>query len=568
VVRDWLLSSLVTCGLWLEVAGLAKLLRRYAFREAVTPRLSFAIAFALVAQFYFIASLAGITSPSAHLALMGVGILLFLVQSALAKHSVTWALSWAWPLSLSTWKNVWPWISLPLLWLLLRVVDSLVPHNQPVSLSQSLFAARRWFEDGAQHIDPFHPQMGAAALWEGLFFHIQALSHGLGKLSSAPHRAVLLRAQLSSQQLTLTAGQILSILICAEAIAPFVKKAWRHHTGHFAGATAIGLSWIALASSPVESNIASPFWGMMLFGTSAILLCLRHRIGLGCWMIGAAVATHPQGVFLLLGVAIATFAIAIDVNYRSKLRMLARACLGFAVGLAPWLWRNKVQTGVFFYNSTAAIDLGWLPRTGIHFNAVPDEVWHFLPSALVALMFLCLITVAEAAINHFAESRLPKLRDWSPYFWFLAGLAFVPLPIHVLWQNLNYANTPPETYLKSYHRNFDAKRWAAVHLAENRRIAWTSDDEFYYVEQKSASIPQSAILRDNLADHTLPSEKTEVLCSLGFDTLAWEDRRHGSEASGMATWLKLNKQSELGSTDEVTFFDLLCFSGRPKSETL
>ncbi|MBI3544152.1 MAG: hypothetical protein HY075_12850, partial [Deltaproteobacteria bacterium] len=49
-------------------------------------------------------------------------------------------------------------------------------------------------------------------------------------------------------------------------------------------------------------------------------------------------------------------------------------------------------------------------------------------------------------------------------------------------------------------------------------------------------------------------------CELGFDVLAWEDRDHGPETAGLATWLRLSRGSVLHSSDDVTLFDLRCSS--------
>ncbi len=179
------------------------------------------------------------------------------------------------------------------------------------------------------------------------------------------------------------------------------------------------------------------------------------------------------------------------------------------------------------------------------------------PSVGTAL--LCVATLGiEFLLTFLIRTRLPGMSRSLPLAWLGVGLITVPLPVHLLWQHLPLAFRTADSYLSAYHRHFDVKLWANLHLPPTSRLVWTSDNEFYYLEQPSASIRESNIIYSALSRAPNPSERARVLCDLGFDVLAWEERDHGPESAGLASWLLMTKNTVLHTGDGVTFFDLKC----------
>src|SRR5204862_4860600 len=107
-------------------------------------------------------------------------------------------------------------------WMVLRAIDTLIPHSTSDVLSYHLVAPHRWFEDGIQVLDPLHPNEALASVWEALYFHLNAISHSFGAI----HRTVLVRLHLSAQLLHYTARQVLALLILANLITAFVRSGW------------------------------------------------------------------------------------------------------------------------------------------------------------------------------------------------------------------------------------------------------------------------------------------------------------------------------------------------------
>jgi hypothetical protein len=648
VLADWLWSFVVTLGVWLEAAGLACAftrlgsLRRARVRMAFPPLLALALSFASLAAFYFTASLLGWVSPTFH------GIVL-VAGAAFAFYEwrrVSWEnanagephlhLKIARSLSPMSWRRAGPWLVLPVVWAALSFTDTLVPHDHREALAYHLLAARRWYELGGQKLDPFTPLTALASVWEGLYFHVQSLLHGIhgaGRIFSAPHRVILVRAQLASQMLHFTAGQCLSALVLAWLIRPFIRAGWDvlvHSAGPTAGATrrhqlgmastvampaSLFFAWLACGeplagwSAPLGRND----WGATLCVFGAVGFLVQERAAAGWFLAGLAVAMNRYSVFALPGLLLIT---GLETR-RNGITALAPAAAAFVAGLAPWALRNLTQADALIYppwGPQFTAGPGWIPlprelprpdriatlliklfvvigvtgaaiylwrkRFEIHDRAVRALALlaalgatafvlapHAAPAvAFSAAPYLVASAIVIAALGMeflLTFTRAPALAPliaWTsrlvPYLWLLVGLAAVPLPIHVLWQHLSYAGAPADAYLEEYHEQFRAKHWASVHLPATARLAWTNDDTFYYLEQQAAAVPETALLRDALAVLPTPQARARALCELGFDTLAWEEHRHGTEVAGLASWLRLYKGTVLHVSGEVTLFDL------------
>lgn len=628
MLKDWLWALAITLGVWLEVAGWTRLFTRTFFPRLETTRrkasLLIPLGFAAASQGYFLLSLTGRGTPSVHVALFVVGIaLLFLPRLKRAQHTDGLEhhqlhLKLARTFSLMTWRRSWPWLALPIFWFILRLIDGLLPHDNGEALAIHLPASRQWLENGKQVLDPLQPFGGATGIWDALYYHIQAIMQAIGPV----HRTALLRAQLASQLLHFTAGQVLTIACLAKVLEPSIRTRWdglihkrssaeRRHQLGMASTVAIPASlffaWLGAAQSQFNGTLALTGWGASMFTAASLSFVIEGHFVAATWLACSAIAVMLSAWTLCVALLAATCVVFFFLYERGRKRLflfrkrpferIAVYALTILGATGPIFWRNWSQTGSLLqpgaeWASTAPLPahaaeytilasalvvfgllaLGyslWSTRTQrsmgyslgpfLAFTLVSIVTTRLIHTPLDALASAALVSAGALGIEFaIIESKAAPLASWLPQAWFALGLFAVPMPFHVLWQNLPYAFRPSETYLAQYHKQFVAKRWADAHLPKTARIAFTSDDEFYYLEQSAASIRSSRILRESLARAALPTNRVHVLCETGFNVLAWEERAHGSETAGLALWLKLSKAPVLHSTDDVTFFELRC----------
>lgn len=602
MLNDWIWSALLALGIWLEIAGWAAVLKR---KLALASPTALALSLALLSQAYFALSLLGGRAPALHSALLAAGALAFLVTYHLKSPNLTFA-RWLSPLS---WARAWPWLLLPLIWLLLRFVDALIPHGDALPLAINLHAPHRWFEDGVQQIDPLNPLGGAASLWEGLYFHVQALAHGL----KTTHQTALVRAQITSQLLHFTAGQLFSIALMAKLFAP-----WLRLLGVGGGlplAAAFCFGWLAAGLPALSSaaTLARDEWGAVAFISAALCLVTERRYVLAFFLAGTALATDIAAVTAVPGlIAVTIWAVLRrDNNAREKRgpnpSTIYYSTLALLAGIGLWCYRNVTQTGQLVFPTSpgagwipqAALDRYWLDRAfsfegyaltlfltmgAIGLGAtlwrlqrdgreprwlLGLTIFALVQSLAAALLgyrplggvffvaWLAIVGVA-AALQHIATLAPAWFSNSLPYFWVLSGLVLVELPFHVVWQNLSYAFTPNNTYLELSLKHHAEKHWASLQLAPTERIAWESDSQFYYLAQPAAAISGSSVLKDTLAHAANPRERARIFCDLGFSALALEDHRHGPELTGLVSWLKVTDAPILYSSNDVTLYGLRC----------
>ena len=512
-------------------------------------------------------------------------------------------------LSPLNWKRSAPWLVLPVVWAGLRLLDALMPHNANIPLAYTLAGPRRWLEDGTQLLDPLFPQGAAASVWEGLTYHLLIIIKALGPV----HRAALVRTQLTAQLVHLSAGQFLFLMLLARLILPFLRSGWdafvhlessteRRHQLGMASSVAVPASiffaWIACGPTSASATLATNDWAASMLVLAAVSLLLVSSEAI-TWLAsgflwGTAVAAHSSEVNTAAGfLAVIVFTLYRPGWRRHLTTQVAAVVLGIGLGLAPWAWRNWNQAGVLFYPPMPIAweaDWGWavktllclgLPALGYYLARARARVgsidsgvlaltllsslgfilefWRGSLTPSVGVTLLCLAALGiEFLLTLPKNSQKPQAGRAVPAAWLVIGLVIVPVPIHLLWQDLGRAFHPSDEYLAEYHRNFGIKLWASLHLPAASRILWTSDNEFYYLEQPSASIRESAIIHGALSRAPNPIERARILCELGFDVLAWEERDHDSETSGLASWLSLAKNPVLHSADGVTLYDLKC----------
>ena len=182
------------------------------------------------------------------------------------------------------------------------------------------------------------------------------------------------------------------------------------------------------------------------------------------------------------------------------------------------------------------------------------------------MVLLAILGVEYALTELASHAKAATYTRWFARLWFFTGLVSVALPIHLLWQNLPWGLRPSDDYLNEYHAHFDAKLWSNLHLPRESRMVWTSDNQFYYLEAEAAAAHESTILHDALLRATNPAARAHTLCELGFNVLAWEDRHHGPEVAGLATWARLQgKSAVLYTNDELSLLDLHCPQFHPGS---
>jgi len=583
MLADWLWAIVFATAVWIEVVGWTRLTGLVFPLKTFWP-LRAALGFLVLAQTFFILSLSrfsGALFP--HYFILGVGVVGF----ALELREPHIALQWNWLRSLSplSWKRAWPWILLPSLWFAIRFVDALIPHPGRPSLSSFLPAAHAWFEYGRQQIEPLHPQWARASVWEALYYHIQALAHGFSKRS---HINVLIQAQVASQLLHFTAGLCLTIALLTAVLRPWLQKtrtelaraistlatasAIRHPIG-----LAPAIVWLVIVSvfSELKPTSAEHAFGVVLAQATAVVLFYQRRLFTAFFALASSIAIDgPLGLTSALGVlAVAAAALSTSPWLRKNLlrpqaarNMAFNALLGFALGIGPWLFRNITQTGRAFYpigDSEKLGGPGWFPDSTETLFATTSLRETGITLALfwitIAITYAVLARVQlNKKVLHWPEQWLSLLFRVAPITFLALSLLTIRLPIHVFWQNLSYAFTSADRYLLTYHRNFDAKRWAAIHLPIQSKVVWTDDKQLYYTEQPSASIPEASILREGLRSASNPSHRAKLLCQLGFSVFAWEDRHHGSEVAGLASWLRLNQAPVLFASDDVQLFDLGC----------
>ncbi|MBI3554939.1 MAG: hypothetical protein HY074_01595 [Deltaproteobacteria bacterium] len=624
----------MTVCLWLEVGGWSRLLTRTLFkqadRRALGARLHYAVAFGLTAQVYFVLSLLGRGSPGLHVALMIIGIVLFALPQSRKTNDTEprLHLKLARYFSPLSWKRAALWLVLPLFWAGLRGLDALVPHNANGPLAYILYEPKRWFEEGRNQIDALHPFGTLAAVWQGLTYHLLIVIKAFGPA----HRSALVRTQITAQLVTYTAGQLLTLLVLARLIMPFVAAGWdmlvrvdaegddtakRRHQLGMASSVALPASfffaWIACGPSSASATLVANDWPAAMLVLGAVSLVLRSLEPVSAALAGllwsTAVAAQASEVYTLPGfLAVCVFCCVRNSKWPT-FKTLAALVAGLGLGLIPSVWRNYSQMGTTLYpspdlsrmpvtpllvwdadwNGAAKILLGfgfpaicyylWLAREQPQTESTSKSTATTVIPALVLFGLLSLI--AELAMGSLTPSvgvvllcvsalgieflMTTLIRGWMPgatravpVAWLIVGLISVPLPVHLLWMNLPLVFRPTDNYLATYHHHFEVKLWASLHLSPQNRMIWTSDNEFYYLEQPSASVRDSSILFTALSKAANPSERAHALCDLGFDVLAWEEREHGPETSGLATWLQISKNTVLFTGDGVTLFDLKC----------
>lgn len=629
---DWLWAFGITLFLALEISGwswvVERLLLRRFTRSHLASELKLVTGLAVAAQAYFALSLTGFGHYSSlHLALGGLGATLLMVSRALKKKSSKGPAATSekphWHLarlvSPMSWKRGFPWLAVPVIWTLLWLTETLVPHNQTEPLAVHLFAPHRWIEEGTQRIDPLNPLAAQSMVWEGLYYHVLALLNTFGPV----HRTVLVRTQIVSQLIHFVFGQLLCIYLLSKLISPFVRSGWyalvhtpdsgptrRHQLGMAATVatfSSLFFAWMACAPLGLGSNLAANDWGAAVFVFAAIAAMLSARPGLG-WFLGAtALATNFSTLLVipgLLGVTAFSW-----LSHRPDFRRSSlHIALGVGLGLAAVVARNFTQTGRAFYPFLEGIGAspGWIatrpridhfePRFGllvmlILVAGIPSILLYFSrlrfrledramaallvfvvvnlclslsPAGLTLPLTIVVVLLAALGIEYlFTILRGPELANlgrWIPYLWLAVALFSAPIPFHFIWQNLPLAFVRADQYLAQNDAHFTAKLWANTQLPQGSQILWTADREFYYLEHKSASLKEAHWLKETLAHARTPSERASILCDLGFTVLAWEDRHHGPEVAGLYSWLRLSKSSILHTSDEVTLFALECGS--------
>lgn len=594
MLNDWTWATLLALGVWLEIAGWASVLRS---RLELGRCASVAFAAALVSQFYFALSLIGARAPGLHLSIAAAGIAA-LIATNFGKHRLH--LKLARSLSPMSWARAWPWLILPLTWLVLRFIDALMPHGDALPLSVNLYSPHRWFEDGIHQIDPLNPLAGAASLWEGLLFHVQALAHGL----KATHQTVLVRAQIASQLLHFSVGQVFTIVAAAALISPLIRSGV---AATVAAPNAVALAWIAAGLPTISAAgvLARNDWIAAALFMGALLLTQARRTAIACFLAATAVAINP---FSWPGLVAIVAVVVFQDKTRLSLTWLLKLLTATVAGFALLAYRNVAHTGSLFFPTEG--DPGWITAdTLLNFNhahrfqfdspllvalfsvgiiglyllarvrasTARQEALIFLaiftftnllvclfaglrPLAFVFFPSLLALIGVEAVFMTIAEAR--KASAWHsralPYVWLFIGLVNVPLPFHLVWQRLGYAFTPASVYLETYLKHHGEKHWAAVQLPQDDRMVFTDDTQFYYLSQPAASIQASTVLRETLARATNPRSRAQILCDLGFNTLAWEEHRHGPELTGLSAWLKVTNAPVLYSTENITFYKLRC----------
>lgn len=382
----------------------------------------------------------------------------------------------------------------------------------------------------------------------------------------------------------------------------------RHQLGmasSIAWPSALFFSWLASASCSRTGTLAGNEWGATMLVFAGVAFTLQRRQGLGAFLWSSAVAAHPALVFTTPGF-FALIALNAITASESRALSVARIVSGIFLGLAPWIFRNWSQSGslIFPYSEFFQKGPGWI-KSLISFNTFEPAwsgvfavvlvfglaaliyslihlrfklqdrevtalvifgmansfvaVWRAGLTLPVAVVYSVLAVLGvEYVLTRARGPRIAGLAGWIPYAWFICGLASVSIPVHLFWQTLPQASKASDNYLSESQKHFEAKLWSNIHLPPDSKMTWTWDNEFYYLEIESSSIRDSAILSDALLIARNPAERAHRLCELGIDVLAWEDRHHGPEVAGLASWLRLNKSSTLASFDDVTLFDLHC----------
>lgn len=579
MLNDWLWSSLFALCVWLEALAAAWLLGR---RVHLSWTVRLAVSFAGLSQLYFAASLAGINTRVAHFAVIGMS--LVIACAALVQNRGRLHLKLA--------RHSWPWLALPCVWLIVRTIDALVPHNDWLPLAVNLDAAHRWFEQGKQTLDPLHPFTAVASLWEGLYFHIQVLTHAL----TPTHQTALVRGHIAAQLLHFTAGLVLAMLLLARLIEPAIKGSVKRSAATFP--IAFALAWLACAQDPFAKIgvLARNDWGALMIVFAAAHLATQTRFAWAWFCFGTAYAMNQT--IAATGVGLLALCLFSQIRRSDLFASVA----GLALGMSTWLWRQSTQAGEGWFTNTALENLKtanafaiqslivqilaclalvalvyfvlkMATQKSIHtFSRAP---WHpiavFTLTSLLASLVLSAPTLMRAVFFVFGSTLgtyfllsfivrrvSPKMTNSLPYIWLLLALVSVPIPFHVMWQHLFLANVATSSYLEQEVQHFVEKHWAAVHLPADKKIVWVDDSQFYYLTQPAASVSETNALREPLLHATNPRARTKILCDLGFNVLAWSDHHPRPELTGITSWLKVAEARVLYTSDQITFFELKC----------
>ncbi|MEW6058146.1 MAG: hypothetical protein AB1540_16185 [Bdellovibrionota bacterium] len=439
MLRDWLWSFAIASTIWLEAAGLSLLIKHLFARKFKDKPLHalalLAVSFALLSQFYFIASLVGLTGGLFHFSISAALSGFFILRSIKGlrqsdRQEPLAGLKLARLYSPLYWSHAWPWLALPLTWFLLRLIDATVPHSHTRPLAVHLHSAHQWFEHGSHYLDALYPIGGLASIWDGLYFHVQALTHHLG----FTHRQALVRAQLVSQLIHFSAGQCIALLALAHWISPLVRAGWetlmhamdsltplaikrRHQVGmasSVAVPSSIFFAWLACAQPAVHSTgiLASQEWAAVAFTATAILALESRAHFLAGLLLGTATACLPSSIVLLPAISL-YFVPAFDQYPRKyfPFKPLFQFIAAFFTATLPWVYRNLVFAGSAFFPWDDAHRAQWFMNAPQIFVTGTYLISDLAPKLILIAGGVCLITLVgvKKILNQTLRKRLLKL---------------------------------------------------------------------------------------------------------------------------------------------------------------
>lgn len=566
MLKDWLSAFFITALVVLEIGGWAWVLNHFVFarkKDLLPSPIATALAVILGAHFFFLISFFGLTWGVLHWGLaLGPAAYFAVMQFKQPLH-----LNAARFFSLLAWKKRGPWIFLILVWFFLKTLDALMPLHEPHALSWNLLSVKLWFEDKTHLVQALHPASLAGTIWEGWYYHILCLLAPLGHT----WRQTLVRTQISAQLFLLSMGIALLIFLLAELVQhlsklqTFTAKLVPRH-GQLRFSVCLALAWVAVASHLHNPLSPTAVWGAPLFFVTALVLCTLRRFGLAAFSFASGIVIWPKLVAALpifLAVLL-LFSYFEKSEFRKRpYTFVTKPLAGFLLGFAPLFLRNfRIDTPLFFPLVRGHWEtLGWFTEQSQTLHSLRSMLSWVLPYQIILATAVCFCVYWVLRWGVQRVSVLP--RGTTIFVFAFFSLIFVRMPFHLVWQNLPYAFLPTDAFLTRSHPGFEAALWANLHFDASQKIAWTDQNEFYYVDAKSAATNESALLFTALQQEKSPLEKAHAICNLGFSILAWKEYHHGPEVNGLARWLQIQDHLTSHAVQETHFFDLAPLCQRP-----
>ncbi len=458
-------------------------------------------------------------------------------------------------------SGLWLFLAAPLFLAFASVAT--VPDPMPDPLWYHLTSARWWLDAGRIFFPADNVALFLTGSWDALYLWAGFLVGGPGEAGLIPMQIL---------------GQWIHFLFAGLGVCLLLYRFFRHAFPLLSGEARAFLTLFSLfsASQLHTLALAKNDWGAALFLLAGLVLWLEHRSLLCRLAAGLLLGLAFSSKLSVFFVAWPLFIwLAWHLGWRRFARELGAVALGLVAGMAPWLARNGMLAGAFFYPLFAELSPSWknvqlysgsglsVENKGYLLKAFLHDspfLWLFVPALPLAwvqrrklsgeFLLLSLMVLSQAffllRVGAFGEIRLFGLGCLllpSASIGCLLSVAALKLPAERilslarnaalvvgigagLWLKVPFASlaswaampSPPE--LIRSHFGGTALAWMRLELPKEARIVSANEFRLYYLsERRVARMWDNPVLDQKLSSAQNVRDVVRALQEAGYGYL-------------------------------------------------